>query len=172
MIIPYKDRTPKIDPSVFLAKGAVVTGDVEIGESTSIWYNAVIRGDVAPTQIGRRVSIQDNSTLHQSPGIALIVEDDVTVGHNAILHSCHIKQGALVGMGAIIMDGAVVGENAMVGAGALVPPGKEIPAGMLAVGTPARVVRELNDQDIAEMQRIQQSYVEKGQYYKDMQQKH
>lgn len=166
MVIPYKDHVPKLASTVFLAKGAVVTGDVEIGEDTSIWYNAVIRGDVAPTRIGRGVSIQDNSTLHQSPGISLIIEDDVTVGHNAVLHSCHIKKGALIGMGSIIMDGAVVGENAMVGAGALVPPGKEIPAGMLAVGSPARVVRELNEQDLAEMQRIQQSYVKKGQYYK------
>lgn len=168
MIIPYMNNMPKVDPTVFLAKGAVVTGDVLIGEYTSVWYNAVIRGDVAPTIIGRRISIQDNSTLHQSPGVPLIIEDDVTIGHNAVLHSCHIKQGALIGMGAIIMDRAVIGENAMIGAGSLVPPGKEIPAGTLAVGSPARVVRELNEQDYAELHRIRQSYVEKGQYYKSI----
>lgn len=168
MILPYMNHQPKIDPTVFLAKGAVVTGDVEIGAYTSVWYNTVIRGDVAPTIIGNRISIQDNSTLHQSPGIPLIIEDDVTIGHNAVLHSCHIKKGALIGMGAIILDGAVVEENAMVGAGALVPPGKVIPAGMLAIGSPAKVVRALNENDFSEMKRIRQSYVDKGQYYKQI----
>ncbi|MFD2114184.1 gamma carbonic anhydrase family protein [Paenibacillus yanchengensis] len=166
MIIPYKNSVPKIDSSVFIANGAVVTGDVVIGEYTSVWYSAVIRGDVAPTIIGRGVSIQDNATLHQSPGIPLVIEDDVTIGHNAVLHSCHIKQGALVGMGSIVMDGAVIGEKAMVGAGALVPPGKVIPPGTLAIGSPAKVVRELREADYADMERIQKSYVEKGQYYK------
>jgi len=166
MILPYHDSQPIIAPTVFLAKGSVVTGDVTIGEYTSIWYNTVIRGDVSPTVIGSRVSIQDNSTLHQSPGHPLIIEDDVTIGHNAVLHSCHIKKGALIGMGAIILDRAIVGENAMVAAGALVPPGKVIPPGTLAIGSPAKVFRELDEQDYAELRRIQQSYVEKGQYYK------
>lgn len=168
MIIPYKGSVPQIDPTVFLAKGAVVTGDVVIGEHTSVWYSAVIRGDVAPTIIGRRVSIQDNATLHQSPDVPLVIEDDVTIGHNAVLHSCHVKQGALIGMGSIVMDGAIVGEKAMVAAGALVPPGKVIPPGTLAVGSPAKVVRDLRDEDYADMERIQQSYVEKGQYYKEV----
>jgi carbonic anhydrase/acetyltransferase-like protein (isoleucine patch superfamily) len=168
MILPYKGKEPQIAKSAYLSKGVVVTGDVVIGEDTSIWYNAVIRGDVAPTVIGDRVSIQDNSTLHQSPNIPLIIEDDVTVGHNAILHSCHIKKGALVGMGAIILDGAEIGEEAMVGAGALVPPGKKIPPRSLAVGSPAKVVRELNDHDFSELQRIRQTYVEKGVYYKEL----
>ena len=112
MILPYENKTPRIASSVFLARGVVVSGDVEIKEESSIWYNTVIRGDVAPTLIGKRVNIQDNCTLHQSPGIPLIIEDDVSVGHNAILHSCHIKKGALIGMGAIVLDGAVIGEGA------------------------------------------------------------
>lgn len=168
MIMPYKGIQPKIDPTVYLAEGAVVTGDVEIQEYSSIWFSAVIRGDVAPTKIGKRVSIQDNATLHQSPNIPLIIEDDVIVGHNAILHSCHVKQGALIGMGAIVLDGAVVGENAFIAAGALVPPGKVIPPGMLAVGAPAIVKREVNAHDLSEMKRIRQEYVEKGQAYKEV----
>ncbi|HJV47126.1 MAG TPA: gamma carbonic anhydrase family protein [Bacillota bacterium] len=165
-IHPYMGKYPKIHETVFLAKGSVVSGDVEIGKESSIWYNTVIRGDIAPTQIGERVSIQDNSTLHQSPNNPLIIEDDVTVGHNALLHSCIIRKGAMIGMGSIILDGAEVGEQCIIGAGALVPPGKKIPPRSLAVGSPAKVIRELSDSDYAEMERIRHSYVEKGQYYK------
>ncbi|GGK11926.1 gamma carbonic anhydrase family protein [Caldalkalibacillus thermarum] len=170
MILPYKNKTPQIAPTAFIAKGVIITGDVKIGEETSIWYNTVLRGDVAPTIIGNRVNIQDNCTLHQSPDRPLIIEDDVTVGHNVILHACHIKKGALIGMGAIVLDGAEIGEDAMVGAGALVPPGKKIPPRTLVIGSPAKVARKLNEADYAEMQRIRQSYVEKGQYYKQLEQ--
>jgi carbonic anhydrase/acetyltransferase-like protein (isoleucine patch superfamily) len=166
-ILPYMGKTPKIHDTVFLAKGTLVSGDVTIGEYTSIWYNAVIRGDIAPTVIGKRVSIQDNSTLHQSPNNPLLIEDEVTVGHNAILHSCIIRRGAMIGMGAIILDGAEIGEDTIIGAGTVVPPGKSIPPRSLAVGSPAKVVRELGEKDYAEMERIRQSYVDKGQYYKE-----
>lgn len=165
-VLPYMGKYPVIHDSVFLAKGTLVSGDVTIGKESSIWYNTVIRGDIAPTVIGERTSIQDNSTLHQSPGNPLIIEDEVTVGHNAVLHSCIIRKGAMVGMGAIILDGAEIGEEAIIGAGSLVPPGKKIPPRCLAVGSPAKVVRELGDKDFAELKRIRQSYVEKGQYYK------
>lgn len=168
MILSYKGKEPKIADSAYVSKGVVITGDVIVGEQTSIWYNTVIRGDVSPTIIGDRVSIQDNSTLHQSPTLPLIIEDDVTIGHNVVLHSCHIKKGALIGMGAIILDGVEIGEEAMVGAGALVPPGKKIPPRTLVVGSPAKVVRELNDHDFSELQRIRQTYVEKGAYYKEL----
>ncbi len=167
LILPFNNQVPSIHESVFIAKGAVVSGDVEIGEESNIWYNAVIRGDVAPTKIGKRVSIQDNCTLHQSPNIPLIIEDDVIIGHNAILHSCRIGKGALIGMGAIILDGAEVGEYAMIGAGALVPPGKKIPARAVAFGSPAKVNREVNEADYKDMDRILHSYVSKGKIYKD-----
>lgn len=166
LILPYADKQPEIHETVFLARGTIVSGDVKIGEYSSIWYNTSIRGDVAQTIIGRGVSVEDNCTLHQSPNMPLIIEDDVIVGHNAILHSCVIRRGALIGMGAIILDGAEVGENAMVGAGALVPPGKKIPANSVAVGSPATVVRRLTEPDQAELRRIRQSYREKAQYYK------
>ncbi|OUM86055.1 MAG: gamma carbonic anhydrase family protein [Bacillus thermozeamaize] len=168
MILPFDGKEPQIHPTVFLAQGVVISGDVKIGEYTNIWYNTVLRGDIAPTIIGARVSIQDNSTLHQSPGNPLIIEDDVTVGHNAILHSCIIRKGALIGMGAIILDRAEIGENAMIGAGSLVPPGKKIPPNTLAVGSPAKVIRELTEADYKELERIRKSYTEKGQIYKRM----
>lgn len=169
MIYPYKDKTPTIDGSVFIADYVTITGDVTIGPETTIWFNTVIRGDVAPTIIGSRVSIQDLSCLHQSPNKPLIIEDEVTIGHQATLHSCTIRKGALIGMGSIILDGAEIGEGAFIGAGSLVPPGKKIPPNSLALGSPAKVVRELNEEDKVDVQRIIREYVEKGQYYKSLQ---
>lgn len=166
LILPFNDITPTIHESVFVAKGAVISGDVTIGEESNIWYNTVIRGDVAPTIIGKRVSVQDNCTLHQSPNLPLIIEDDVIVGHNAILHSCIIRKGALIGMGAIILDGAEIGEYALIGAGTIIPPGKKVPPRTLAVGNPFQIKRPLNDEDYKDMQRIVKSYVEKGKIYK------
>lgn len=169
MIYPFKDKTPKIDPSVFIADYATVTGDVTIGAETTIWFNTVIRGDVSPTIIGKRVSIQDLCCLHQSPKYPLIIEDEVTVGHQVTLHSCTIRKNALIGMGSIILDGAEIGEGAFIGAGSLVPPGKVIPPNSLALGRPAKVVRELNAEDKEDMERIVREYTEKGQYYKSLQ---
>ncbi|WP_088103892.1 gamma carbonic anhydrase family protein [Halalkalibacter urbisdiaboli] len=169
MIYPYKDKTPSISKSAFIANYVTITGDVTIGDETSIWFQTVIRGDVSPTIIGNRVNIQDQSMLHQSPKYPLIIEDDVTVGHQVMLHSCTIKKNALIGMGSIVLDGAEIGEGAFIGAGSLVPPGKKIPANSLAFGRPAKVVRELNEEDLKDMARIRREYVEKGQYYKSLQ---
>ncbi|BAB07008.1 gamma carbonic anhydrase family protein [Halalkalibacterium halodurans] len=172
MLYPYKDKKPKIAENVFLADYVTITGDVTIGADSSIWYNTVIRGDVSPTFIGERVNIQDNSVLHQSPRTPLVIEDDVTVGHQVILHSCTIRKEALIGMGSIILDGAEVGEGAFIGAGSLVPQGKKIPANSLAFGRPAKVVRTLTEEDRKDMARIRREYVEKGQYYKQVQQEY
>ncbi|QPA30432.1 gamma carbonic anhydrase [Thermaerobacillus caldiproteolyticus] len=171
MIYPYKGKFPKIAESAFIADYVTITGDVVIGEETSIWFNTVIRGDVAPTIIGNRVNIQDNSILHQSPNNPLIIEDDVTIGHQVILHSSIIRKNALIGMGSIILDGAEIGEGAFIGAGSLVPQGKKIPPHTLAFGRPAKIIRELTEEDIREMERIRREYVEKGQYYKSLQQR-
>jgi carbonic anhydrase/acetyltransferase-like protein (isoleucine patch superfamily) len=165
LIYPYKGRKPNIDPTVFIADGAVVTGDVTIGERSTIWFNTVIRGDVSPTIIGKRVNIQDLSMLHQSPNTPLVLEDDVTVGHQVTLHSCTIRKNALIGMGSLILDGAEIGEGAFIGAGSLVPPGKKIPPNTLAFGRPAKVVRPLNEEDLKDMERIRTEYVERGQIY-------
>ena len=169
MIYPYHEKNPKIAKSAYLADYTTVTGDVEIGEETSIWFGTVIRGDVAPTIIGNRVNIQDNSILHQSPNNPLIIEDEVTIGHQVILHSCIIRKKALIGMGSIILDQAEIGEGAFIGAGSLVPQGKKIPPNTLAFGRPAKVIRELTEEDIKDRDRIMNQYVEKGQYYKTIQ---
>jgi len=171
MIYPYKGRSPQIADSTFIADYVTITGDVIIGEETSIWFNTVIRGDVAPTVIGSRVNIQDNCVLHQSPNNPLIIEDGVSVGHQVILHSSVVRKNALIGMGSIILDGAEIGEGAFIGAGSLVPQGKKIPPNTLAFGRPAKVVRELTEEDRKEMDRIRREYVERGQYYKSLQQK-
>ncbi|CAM4156699.1 transferase [Bacillus manliponensis] len=169
MIYPYKDKNPKISSSAFIADYVTITGDVTIGDEASIWFNTVIRGDVSPTIIGNRTNVQDQCTLHQSPKYPLILEDDVTIGHQVILHSCTVKRNALIGMGSIILDGAEIGEGAFIGAGSLVPQGKKIPPNTLAFGRPAKVVRELTDEDLQDMDRIRNQYVEKGQYYKSLQ---
>ena len=169
MIYPYKNKKPNIAESAFIADYATISGDVEIGDLSSVWFNTVIRGDVAPTIIGKKVNIQDNSVLHQSPNNPLIIEDNVTIGHQVILHSCKIRKGALIGMGSIILDQAEIGEGAFIGAGSLVPQNKVIPPNSLAFGRPAKVIRTLNNEDIQEMKRIYQEYVEKGQYYRSLQ---
>ncbi|QKY69751.1 gamma carbonic anhydrase family protein [Lentibacillus sp. CBA3610] len=166
MIQPYKNKQPDIHQSVYIAHDADVIGDVTIDEQSSIWFKTVIRGDVAPTRIGKGVSIQDLSMVHQSPNLPVTIEDYVTVGHQVTLHACTIREYALVGMGSIILDGAEIGEHAFIGAGSLVPPGKKIPPHTLALGRPAKVVRDLTEEDYQEMARVYQSYIEKGQYYR------
>ncbi|ETI66583.1 gamma carbonic anhydrase [Neobacillus vireti] len=169
MIYPFKDKYPLIAETAFIADYVTITGDVEIGEESSVWFNTSIRGDVAPTKIGNKVNIQDNSILHQSPNNPLILEDEVTIGHQVILHSCIIRKGALIGMGSIILDQAEIGEGAFIGAGSLVPQGKKIPPNCLAFGRPAKVIRELTAEDKKDMKRIYTEYAEKAQYYKSLQ---
>jgi len=171
MIYPFNNKNPEIADSAFIADFATITGDVKIGEESSVWFNTVIRGDVAPTIIGNKVNIQDNSILHQSPNNPLILEDEVTIGHQVILHSCIIRKKALIGMGSIILDKAEIGEGAFIGAGSLVPQGKKIPANTLAFGRPAKVIRELTPEDIQDMVRISKEYAEKAQFYKSLQSK-
>ncbi|SDJ63619.1 gamma carbonic anhydrase [Salimicrobium halophilum] len=169
MICEYKGQHPSISDTAYIAEDTVITGDVTIEEKASIWFKTVIRGDVAPVKIGKGTNVQDLSMLHQSPGMPLILEEGVTVGHQVTLHSATIKKNALIGMGSLVLDGATVEEGAFLGAGSLVPPGKTIPAGTLAMGRPAKVVRELTDEDYREMRRIRESYVEKGRYYRERQ---
>ncbi|MFJ5715852.1 gamma carbonic anhydrase family protein [Neobacillus sp. NPDC093127] len=169
MIYPFKDKYPLIAETAFIADYVTITGDVEIGEQSSVWFNSSIRGDVAPTRIGNKVNIQDNSILHQSPNNPLILEDEVTIGHQVILHSCIIRKRALIGMGSIILDQAEIGEGAFIGAGSLVPQGKKIPPNSLAFGRPAKVIRELTAEDKKDMERIYTEYAEKAQYYKSLQ---
>ncbi|GAK13021.1 LOW QUALITY PROTEIN: carbonic anhydrase, family 3 [Geomicrobium sp. JCM 19039] len=164
-IYPFKEMSPNIHPSVYIADGVVISGDVAIEEDSSIWFHTVIRGDVDRTTIGKRVNIQDLSMIHQSPGNPIVIEDDVSVGHQVTLHGCTIKKGALVGMKATVLDGAEVGEEAFIGAGASSHPGRPFHKN-LALGSPARVVRELSEEDLEEMKRVRDTYVERGKQYR------
>ncbi|MEB7067048.1 gamma carbonic anhydrase family protein [Mammaliicoccus sciuri] len=166
MIKSFKGQKPQIDQSCYIADNATLIGDITIGPKSSVWFNSVIRGDVAPTIIGEGVNIQDLCCLHQSPNQPLIIEDFVTVGHKVTLHSSIIRKHALIGMDSTILDGAEIGEYAFIGAGSLVPPGKKIPPHTLAFGRPAKVIRELTEDDYNELKRINASYIEKAEIYK------
>lgn len=166
MILDYKGIEPQIDESAFVAPNATVIGDVVIGEYASVWFGSVLRGDIAPIRIGRHSNIQDLSVLHESPDMPLTIGDHVTVGHKVTLHSCTIGNNALIGMDSTILDGAEIGEGAFIGAGSLVTPGTSIPPGKLAFGRPAKVVRNLTEADIKEMQRINETYTGHIPHYK------
>lgn len=168
MIKSFNNKSPQIDASCYIAENTTIIGDVKIGAKSSVWFNAVIRGDVAPTIIGNGVNIQDLSCLHQSPNQPLIIEDFVTVGHRVTLHSSIIREHALIGMDSTVLDGAEIGEYAFIGAGSIVPPGKKIPPRTLAFGRPAKVIRELTDDDYNELKRINDSYIEKAKMYKEI----
>ena len=143
-VLPYRELHPQLAPDCFVAPNAYVIGDVHIGANSSLWFGAVVRGDVFHIRIGARSNIQDNSVVHVTTDRhATIIGDDVTVGHRVILHGCTVDDGALIGMGAVIMDRARVGAGSLVGAGAL--EGMIIPPGVLVLGSPARVKRELTD---------------------------
>ncbi len=167
MIYDYMGMKPKIGEKVFVAKSADIIGDVEIGEDSSIWFGTVVRGDVHSIKIGKRVSIQDLSMVHvthfkgddRSTGNPTIIEDDVTVGHRVMLHGCTIKKACLIGMSATILDGAVIGEESIVGAGALVTKNKVFPPRSLILGSPAKVVRELTDDEVKELYASASRYV-------------
>ena len=159
MYIPYEGKLPKVHETAWIAETAVIIGDVEIEEESSVWYGCVLRGDEMEIRVGKRTNIQDGSILHIEGGkFPCILGDDVSIGHAAIVHGCEIADGALIAMGAIVLNGVKVGEGAVVGAGALVPEGKEIPPGTLWMGTPAKFVRELGEEERARFRRTPQIY--------------
>ncbi|MDD5866291.1 MAG: gamma carbonic anhydrase family protein, partial [Lachnospiraceae bacterium] len=135
-------KKPQVDPSVFIADGAVVKGDVKLSEGVSVWYNATIRADRAPIVIGKNSNIQDNAVLHVEGGVVpygVTIGEGVTIGHSAIVHGCTVDDNTTIGMGAIVLNGAHVGKNCMIGAGALIPQNKVIPDNSLVVGLPGKV---------------------------------
>jgi carbonic anhydrase/acetyltransferase-like protein (isoleucine patch superfamily) len=157
---------PRVDPSAWLAPGAVVIGDVVIGPDSSVWFGAVVRGDVHRIRIGARTNLQDHCVVHVTRDrFATEIGNEVTVGHRAVVHGCRVGDGALIGIGAIVLDGARVGDEALVGAGELVGPGMEIPAGVLALGVPARVVRTLSADERAQQRTRAAEYVETVRLY-------
>jgi len=175
IILPYKGIVPNIDKDAWVAPGATVIGDVKIGEGSSIWFGVVIRGDVHKIRIGKRVNVQDLSMIHvthykkpdKSDGSPTIIGDDVTIGHKVMLHGCRIEDGCLIGMSATILDDAVIGKESIVGAGALVTKGKKFPPRSLILGSPAKVVRELTDDEIAELYASAKRYVEFAKSYQE-----
>ena len=148
-ILPYNNIIPTIAEGVFIAPGAMIIGNVTIHEGASVWYNTVIRGDVAPIIIGRRTNIQDNSTLHADADAPLTIGEECTIGHNAVVHGATIGDRVLIGMQAVVLSHAVVDSHTIIGACALVSERKHIPEGVLAVGVPARVVRPLSSDEQA-----------------------
>jgi carbonic anhydrase/acetyltransferase-like protein (isoleucine patch superfamily) len=166
MFISYRGKTPDVHPTAFVADGAKIIGDVTVGERSTVWFNTVLRGDIAPIRIGRETSIQDCSVGHVDEGQPLIVGDRVTVGHGAIIHGCTIGDDALIGMGAVVLSGAKVGEGALVAAGAVVRENAVIPPRTLVAGVPAKPIRELTEEECAGMAKNAQNYVLRGKEYR------
>jgi len=161
MMHSFKDISPKVHETAFIADGAVVIGDVEIGEEASVWFGSVLRGDVNYIRIGARTNTQDMTMIHvNSHTDPTILEDEITVGHRVTLHGCYVERGSLVGIGAILLDGVRVGAQSLVAAGSLLTPGTQIPARSLVMGAPAKVKRELTDDEIAGLDRSWRNYVE------------
>ncbi len=145
LVLAVNGVAPRIAPDVFLAPGAVVVGDVEIGPGSSVWFNAVIRGDVAPVRIGARTNIQDGVVIHLDSGVPCVIGDDVTVGHRAVVHGTTVGNGVIIGMGSVVLSRSRIGSGVIVAAGAVVPEGMEVPDGALVAGVPATVKRMLDD---------------------------
>lgn len=159
MVNKFIDKTPDTEGANFIAWNADVSGDVVLGRESSVWFSAVIRGDIAPIRIGDATNIQDGAVCHISTGNPLTLGNWVTVGHNAIIHSCSIGNHCLIGMGAIVLDSAEIGEYSIVGAGSLVTKGKKFPPRSLILGSPAKFIRELTDDDIREIDAAAERYV-------------
>jgi carbonic anhydrase/acetyltransferase-like protein (isoleucine patch superfamily) len=161
MIRPFGGKHPQIHPTAFIEQSAQIIGDVHIGAQSSVWFCAVVRGDVFHIRIGERTNIQDGTVVHVSNGThATILEDEVTVGHNVTLHGCYVERGSLIGIGAIVMDEARIGAKSLIAAGSLVSPGTIIPPRSLVMGVPAKVKRELTDEEAAGLDQFWKNYIE------------
>ena len=167
MLRPFKSAYPQVNSSAFVDDSAQVIGDVAIGEESSVWMNAVLRGDVNSIRIGRQTSIQDGTVVHvnHTPSHPTVVGDQVTVGHGVILHGCTVEDRCLIGMGAILLNGCHIGSESIVAAGTLVPERVTIPPRSLVMGSPARVKRPLTDEEVAGLDRYWQNYVEYSAVY-------
>jgi len=161
----FSGRRPEVHPETFIAEGARLLGRVVLGAGVSIWYNCVLRADVADIIIGENSNVQDNSTIHVDFDRPTILADHVTVGHGAILHACTIGAGCIIGMGAIVLDGAIIPPNTIVGAGALIPPRKTYPEGSLILGSPGIVSRMLSKEEIGHLAEHARGYVALGRVY-------
>jgi carbonic anhydrase/acetyltransferase-like protein (isoleucine patch superfamily) len=159
-MLDFSGQTPDIHPDTFIADGVRIIGRVVLREGASIWYNSVLRADVADIVIGRATNVQDNCTIHVDFGLSTVLGEHVTVGHGVTLHACAVGDNCIIGMGAIILDGAVIPKNCIVGAGSLVPPRKTYPEGTLVLGSPARVARTLTEDEIRHLPEHAEGYRE------------
>ena len=166
MILKLDNIKPKIHESTFIANSADIIGNVEIFENVSIWFGAVLRGDVEKIVVGKNSNIQDNSTVHTDFGIPCIIGENVTIGHNVVLHSCNISDNVIIGMGSTILNGAKIAKNCLVGANSLVTHKLEYEEGMLILGNPAKIVRMLTDEEIEHIIKNANHYVENAKRYK------
>lgn len=166
-IYQLADRLPHIDYSAYVAESADIIGSVTLLENSSVWFHAVLRGDNEPITIGRNSNVQEGAVLHTDPGCPLDIGDNVTIGHQAMLHGCTIGEGSLVGIQAVVLNRAVIGRYCLVGAGALITEGKQFPDYSLILGSPARVVRTLGEDDLALLRRSAEIYARRGHHYKD-----
>ena len=161
------DRVPSIHPTAWVAPSADLIGLVELADNSSVWFNAALRGDNEPIVLGANSNIQEGSVLHTDPGSPLLIGQWVTVGHQAMLHGCTIGDGSLIGMQAIVLNGAKIGRECLIGAGALIGEGKEIPDRSVVLGSPGRVVRQLTDEQVAQIRAGVATYVERARYYRE-----
>jgi carbonic anhydrase/acetyltransferase-like protein (isoleucine patch superfamily) len=167
LLLPFGDQFPRIAARVYLAPGCVVIGDVEIDEGSSVWFNAVIRGDVAPIRIGRGSNVQDGAVLHLDTGTPCIVGDEVTIGHAAIVHGTNVGNGVTIGMGAVVLSRSEIGAEAIVAAAALVPEDAVVATGALVMGVPAREKRLLSDEERSASRENARRYVRNAAAYRD-----
>lgn len=168
MIKPFQNLSPKIHETAYVAEDAIVIGDVEIGAESSVWFGSILRGDVNHIRIGERSNIQDGTIIHVSSKThPTVLEDEVTLGHRVTLHGCHIETGCLIGIGSIILDGARVGRNSLVAAGSLLTPNTQIPPRVLVMGSPARIKRELSDDEVRDLERFWRNYVSLNRVYRN-----
>lgn len=160
----FLGRTPRLGKRVYIAKGAVVIGDVTMGDHSSVWYHAVVRGDINRIVIGEGTNIQDNAVVHLADDYPALLGSHVTVGHSAIVHACTVEDEVLIGMGAVILDGAVIGAQSIIGANALVTQGTRIPPGSMVLGSPAKVVRQLTSEERGGLKYWAEKYVANSAY--------
>lgn len=166
MIIDFKGIYPKVDPTAFIAENAMVIGDVEIGPGTNIWFHSIVRGDLNYIRIGSNCNIQDACVLHVEKDLyPLFLGDEVVLGHRVVVHGCKIGRGVLIGIGAIVLNNAEIGEESIIGAGSLVTPNTIIPSRTLALGSPAKSVRSLNEKDLQMIRNTLQDYQELKKVY-------
>jgi len=159
MLLSHEGHSPQLGRDVFIAEGARVIGKVKLGDEASVWFNAVLRGDVDRIEIGARTNIQDGTVVHLDHGKPCVIGPDCTIGHMAVLHGCTLEDHVLIGIGAVVLNNAHIGSGTIIAAGALIPEGKKIPSGVLVMGVPGKVVRDLTPEEIAHLDKSARNYV-------------